>query len=304
VDDLRAKNAYDDAMRIIQQDPQGLFNTHVNAWEDVYNRQGFALPSGQIYQDANDDGFKLAQRLYASFYNIYSAIPLTFDSQFYGVSPAGLAYGGLRPEFFNETSQNSQFTSNRAITEAYGGHVMYNQELWILPLVSLFSSEMPKTLIHSRMRSGYNREYPSMYVQAQEAAKDEGYPGGLRYPWEQGDYGIDVSPFEDARDSKIHVSADLSFGIRSYLRMSHDRTWLQQQISSDASTRGEEFLNDIAKYWFERMKLDSFSNQFEIDGVSFGERSQSRKVDNEFYTNYMAGLSMDTFKYALYLGEK
>ena len=56
-----------------------------------------------------------------------------YDTQFYGVSPSGLAYGGLRPEYFNESLS---YPSNRPLTEAYGGHVMYNQEFSILPLVS------------------------------------------------------------------------------------------------------------------------------------------------------------------------
>lgn len=42
------------------------------------------------YTESTQEAFKLAQRLYVSFYNIYSAIPMNYDTQFYGVSPGKL----------------------------------------------------------------------------------------------------------------------------------------------------------------------------------------------------------------------
>jgi hypothetical protein len=50
------------------------------------------------FMDANQDSFKLAQRLYSSFYNLYSQIPFSLnwspDNQFYGLSP------GISLDFF------------------------------------------------------------------------------------------------------------------------------------------------------------------------------------------------------------
>jgi trehalose/maltose hydrolase-like predicted phosphorylase len=189
---------------------------------------------------------------------------------------------------------------NRQFSEGYGGHVMYSQEFWILPLLSMFNQEMSKTVINSRFRRGYNLDHSSVYEIAREAAKKEGY-NGVRYPWEQGDYGHDVSPYSDARKNKIHTSADISYGIRSYLRSTHSRDFLQQTVSSDAGIKGEDFLFEISKYWNDRLKLDPVTNQYEIKGVSFGDRSQTREVNNEAFTNYMAALSLDTYKYILYL---
>ena len=51
-------------------------------------------------------------------------------------------------------------------------------------------------------------------------------------------------------------------------------------------------------------ELDSQSNQYELNRISFGERPQSREVDNEAYTNYLAALSMNTYKYALEVTDK
>jgi trehalose/maltose hydrolase-like predicted phosphorylase len=145
---------------------------------------------------------------------------------------------------------------------------MYNQELWILPLMSMFSPDMSKSIINSRLRKGYNFDHLSMYDQAREAAKQDGNEG-VRYPWEQGDYGIDVSPYLDARQKKIHTSADISFGIRSYLRLTHGKEFLLQAISPDNSIRGEDLILEISKYWFKKLLLDPQTNKYGIKGFYF-----------------------------------
>ncbi len=43
-----------------------------------------AMLSEPSYSENNQEALKYAQRLYSSFYNIYSAIPMSSDSQFYG----------------------------------------------------------------------------------------------------------------------------------------------------------------------------------------------------------------------------
>lgn len=300
-DNSRARNAYDEALRLIQNDPNGLFVSHTAAWEEVWNKAGTAAIQETNFIDSNHEEFKLAQRLYVSFYNIYSAIPMSFDNQFYGVSPAGLAYGGLKSEYFNVTT--SPTNTNRHVSEGYGGHVMYNQELFVLPLVSMFNNDMSKSIINSRLRRGYNIDSLNVYEQARENARQENLEG-LRFAWEQGDYGVDVSQSQDAKKSKIHVSADVSFGLRSYLRMTHSNQFLMQSISNDVSINGENYLLELSKYWFDKFELDTSTNEYVIRRVSFGERPQSREVDNELYTNYLAALTMDTYKYGLELSSK
>ena len=90
----------------------------------------FKVGDSNLFNNANQDDFKVAQRLYASFYNLYSAIPAKLnwspDSQFYGLSPAGLAYGALRQEYYNTTS--TVVSPNRQYSEGNGGHIMYHQD--------------------------------------------------------------------------------------------------------------------------------------------------------------------------------
>lgn len=153
---------------------------------------------------------------------------------------------------------------------------MYHQELFVLPLVSMFNQDMGRSLIASRVRRGLNTDSSNLYDQARELAKAENLLG-LRYPWEQGDYGVDVSPFTDTRKSKIHVSADISFGIRSYLRVTNSRDFLQQSVSSEVSVNGLDYLNEIAKYWNDKFELDSLSNLYEIKG-SFRIKSRNKSA--------------------------
>ena len=89
-DGLRAKSAYDEALRLVQNDPNGLHVTHSMAWEEVWSKNGMAALTDTTFVDQNHESFKLAQRLYASFYNLYAAIPMAVDNQFYGVSPGWL----------------------------------------------------------------------------------------------------------------------------------------------------------------------------------------------------------------------
>lgn len=173
---------------------------------------------------------------------------------------AGLAYGSIRPEYFNISNQ-----VNRQISEAYGGHIMYNQELWILPLVSLFNTDMSKNIIHSRLRRGYNTDSLNMFDQARESAKTENLQG-LRYAWEQGDYGVEASPISDAKN-KIHTSADISFGLRSYMRTIQGRDFLLQPMAGDVSIKGEDYVLELAKYWFDKLQLDSITNKYGINGL-------------------------------------
>lgn len=154
----------------------------------------------------------------------------------------------------------------RPISDGYGGHVMYHQELLVLPLVSMFNQDMARSIIASRVRRGLNTDHMNVFEQAREHAKQEGLLG-VRYPWEQGDYGVDVSPFNDMKKSKFHVSADISFGLRNYLRVTHSREFLLQSVSSEVSIRGEEFLNEIAKYWNDKFDVDPISNQYEIKSI-------------------------------------
>ncbi len=191
---------------------------------------------------------------------------------------------------------------NRHKSEGYGGHLTYHQELWILPLISMFSPGMAKNLINSRLRKSYTSESPSLFDVARLRAQEQGLDG-IQFSTEQAEFGVEVSPFKDAY-KKIHTTADISHGLHSFLQITHSKEFLQQAVSSDVALNGEEYLKEFAKFWANKMKYDERTNDFAIKEVSFGEEGQSREVDNEAYTNYLAIQALDTYKYALAVNDK
>lgn len=126
---------------------------------------------------------------------------------------------------------------------------------------------MAKTLIDSRLRRSYTNEAPGLFDQAKSRARTQGYKG-VQYSSEQGEYGVEVSPYKDA-EKKIHTTGDISFGLRCYLRMTHSREFLQQSVSSEVSLNGEEYVKEFAEFWSSRMEYNDASNQYVIDGEKF-----------------------------------
>ncbi len=79
---------------------------------------------------------------------------------------------------------------------------------------------------------------------------------------------------------------------------------MQQSVSNDLALKGEDYVHEFARYWNSKFKLNSQTNKFELNDVSFGEKSQAREVNNEAFTNHLALLTLDTYKYSLRLMDK
>ena len=57
-----------------------------------------------------------------------------------------------------------------------------------------------------------------------------------------------------------------SFGLRSYLKTVQPREFLLQSISSEIPFKGEDYILELAKYWYERLQIDTLTNKFGIKG--------------------------------------
>lgn len=141
--------------------------------------------------------------------------------------------------------------------------------------MALFSPSMSNNLIGSRVRRNPYNDHLNIYDQARQNAKLQGLEG-INYPNEQGEYGIEVSPFKDAK-YKIHTTADISFGIRCYLRATHSKMFLKQSISNDVPIRGEEYINNFARFWNNKIQKNPNSNEYIIKGyLNFSFINQTR----------------------------
>ena len=131
---------------------------------------------------------------------------------------------------------------------------------------NFLSPEMSKNLINSRLRKNSLNNHPNLFDQAQQTAKALNLKG-VQYATEQGEYGIEVSPYKDA-SKKIHTTADISYGLRCFLRMSSSQ-FLQQSVASDVSLRGLDYIHEFAKYWSDRMEYDDDKNRYVLEGTGF-----------------------------------
>lgn len=72
-------------------------------------------------------------------------------------------------------------------------------------------------------------------------------------------------------------------------------TWIQHRDNMKLKVR---------KFILSKLFRIKFYDLINDEGVSFGENPQSREVNNDAFTNFMAILSMDSYKYALQLTDK
>lgn len=126
-----------------------LYSSHCRAWLDKWQ-------CGQIAVDH----LTLSKAIHGSMYYILSSLPsLNYDAQsvpyhFYGLSPGGLAHGGLGAD--------------------YQGHIFWDQETWMYPPVLLFHPKLGRAMLEART---YRLDA------AKELAMSRGYQGA-EYPWE------------------------------------------------------------------------------------------------------------------------
>ena len=139
----------------------------------------------------------------------------------------------------------------RALTgAAYGGHVFWDTEIFMLPFYVLTWPEAARALLTYR-----HRTLPA----ARDKAAHHGERGAF-YAWESADTGQDVTPpFVVAPNGEVipilladqeqHISADVAYGVWTYWRATRDEGFLLDV--------GAEILLETARFWAGRAKLES-----------------------------------------------
>ncbi|XP_064618456.1 uncharacterized protein LOC135482416 [Liolophura sinensis] len=192
---IAAEQTFDDALRQWTANHDYLYNMHVKAWEEKWNK-------GRIEVDDNP---RLSKLIYGSFYYMLSFLPSTDtfvpNNQFYGLSPGGLANGA------NWTD--------------YQGHVFWDMETWMYPTMLMFHPELAKEMLSYRIYS---------MPPSQKRAESGGY-SGLRYPWEAAFTGGEVTPdiCVPCRENQQHITGDIAFAARQYLTATRDIHWLKSE---------------------------------------------------------------------------
>jgi trehalose/maltose hydrolase-like predicted phosphorylase len=173
----------------------------------------------------------------------------------------------------------------RALTgAAYKGHVFWDTEIFMLPFFTLTWPEAARALLMYRWHT-----LPA----ARARAASSGHRGAL-YAWESADSGEDVTPpFVLApdgeivrirvREEEIHISADVAYGVWTYVRATGDEEFLVEH--------GAEILLETARFWASRAEPGD-DDRYHILRV-IGPDEYHESIDDNAYTNGMARWNLE-----------
>ncbi|ODN03634.1 Acid trehalase-like protein 1, partial [Orchesella cincta] len=240
-----------------------ILESHVNAWSKVWN-------DGNIIIEGN---LELAKVVHGCLYYLISSLPITANtysnvSQFYGLSPGGLANGAYLLD--------------------YQGHTFWDMEIWMFPPILYLYTDMAREILNYRLR---------LLQPARKNAQDTGFHGA-RYPWEGGVTGRDVTP-ECCPENfllQVHLTADIAFAVRQYIQLTRDSNWLKVQ-NPNYPTNGCGFIRELAEFLLSRITYDPVIRQHEINEV-IGPNDEAKFVNNNGFTNVAAAYSIFFAKYA------
>ncbi len=156
--------------------------------------------------------------------------------------------------------------------EGYRGHVFWDTEVMMLPF---FLYTQPRT---ARALLGYRHHT----LPGARAVATENGTRGARYPWESADTGLEECPVTTpdgqnrfyTRDEEIHVSADVAYGIASYVTATGDEDFLFGD--------GAEVLFETSRFWVDRCEDDG---EHLVLRTVMGPDEFHSHVDNNAFTN-------------------
>ncbi|MCZ7631749.1 MAG: hypothetical protein M5U19_23005 [Microthrixaceae bacterium] len=151
----------------------------------------------------------------------------------------------------------------------YEGQYFWDADIYVLPLLSYTLPQLARNFVGFRA---------GMLEPARRRAREVGHVGAL-YPWRTIN-GEEASTYYAAGTAQYHISADVVWAIRKYIRATGDL-----DVIADP---GFEILIETARFWVD---LGFFSErmggEFVINGVT-GPDEYTTVVDNNLYTNLMA----------------
>jgi beta-phosphoglucomutase len=162
---------------------------------------------------------------------------------------------------------------------AYRGHIFWDTEIFVLPLLTLTQPALARNLLTYRYHS-----LPGARRKAQEA----GYKGAM-YAWESATTGDEVTPrwVPDPHgnlvriwcgDIEVHITADVAYAVWQYWQITGDDEWMRDY--------GAEIILDTAVFWESRVEWNQQHQCYDIRDV-IGPDENHDRVDNNAFTNLM-----------------
>jgi trehalose/maltose hydrolase-like predicted phosphorylase len=235
------------AIFALQEGTDKMLERHINAWAALWK-------SGDIQIEGDLDA---QQRVRFALYNLYSFCRA--DSR-QSIAPMGLS------------------------SQGYNGHIFWDAELWMYPVLLALQPEMAKSCLDYRF---------DKLEKAKQKAMIYGYKGAM-YPWESDDTGEEATPtwaltgiFEQ------HITADVAIAFWNYYSVSQDKNWLRENF---------KVLKETADFWVSRVTKNK-DGSYSIKNV-VGADEYAQHVDDNAFTNGSAIETLrNTVKAAKILGE-
>ena len=168
---------------------------------------------------------------------------------------------------FYRTDQPSSCSPMGLSGLGYKGHVFWDSETWMFPVLLLMQPQMARQMLQYR----YNRMNAARYN-----AYMHGYKG-VMFPWESGETGFDETPLPNLySELENHITADIACACWQYYCVTRDKQWL--------ASVGYPLICQAADYWSSRVE----PNGDIINVIGADEWNQNRyggkQVNNNAYT--------------------
>lgn len=161
--------------------------------------------------------------------------------------------------------------------EGYRGHVFWDTEIFMLPFYIYTQPDTAKALLLYR----YNT-----LSGARANAESNGF-AGAQYSWESADTGVETTPKWTADgahriwtgEEEIHVSADVAYGVVTYVASTGDMQFLLDY--------GAEILFETSRFWVSRLEKSDKTDRYDLTNV-IGPDEFHEHVANNAFTNRLA----------------
>ena len=212
-----------------------LLEFHKKAWKKLWESDITIEGDDQVQQD-----------IHSMLYHLYS---FSREGTSFSLSPMGLS--GL----------------------GYNGHVFWDADLWMYPVLLVLHPEIAHSLIEYRFER---------LDAARKNAFSYGFKGAM-YPWESAGSGVEETPvWALSGPFEHHISACVGMAAWNYYCVTQDKEWLKE--------KGWPILSATADFWSSRVERTK-PDEFDIRNVVAADE-WAENVDNDAFTNGAAKVNL------------
>lgn len=177
----------------------------------------------------------------------------------------------------SSTPDTGWATGPCGLTLCYAGHVFWDSDTWMFPVLLLLHPRRARSILNFRERT---------LDAARARARQHGYRGAM-FPWESDPQnGTDQTPYSAhvLSESENHVNSEVAIAQWQYYLATLDRNWLRMH--------GWPVIRDVARFWASRVTPDPDRRHYHILHVTSVAESNADIADDTF-TNLGAAKALE-----------